>query len=115
MKTPIASSREGYVQLRCEQMMVGLLRLRLAAGVCVLAAGMLLGGGGAVAVADPGSKGSAAHGDHETNVSGQQHSEKAEGRAWQHGHQGRLAWLGWPTRPAAFHRCQKAERRAWRH
>ena len=47
-----------------EQMMVGLLRLRFAAGVCVLAAGLLMGGGGAVAVADPGSSGSVAHGDH---------------------------------------------------
>jgi hypothetical protein len=78
MKTPTASSREGYVQLRCEQMMVGLLRLRLAAGICVLAAGMLLGGGGAVAVADPGSNGSAAHGDHETNASAQQNSPRAK-------------------------------------
>ena len=37
-------------------------RLRFAAGVCVLAAGLLMGGaGGAVAVADPDSSGSAAH------------------------------------------------------
>ena len=41
--------------------MVGLLRLRLAAGVCVLAAGLLMGAGGAVAFADPGSSGSAAN------------------------------------------------------
>jgi hypothetical protein len=62
-----------HVQLRWEQMMVSLLRLRLAAGVCVLAAGMLLGAGGAVA--DPGSSGSGAHG---TNASGQQHSTAAK-------------------------------------
>ena len=48
-----------------EQMVVGLLRLRFAAGVCVLAAGLLMGAGGAIAVADPGASGSAAHGDHE--------------------------------------------------
>ena len=49
--------------------------LRFAAGVCVLAAGLLMGGaGGAVAVADPGSSGSAAHGDDGTNASGQQSS-----------------------------------------
>jgi len=40
------------------------------AGVCVIAAGLLMGGG-AVAVADPGSGGSAAHGDNGTNDSGQ--------------------------------------------
>ena len=52
-----------------EQMMVGLLRLRFAAGVCVLAASLLMGAGGAVAVADPGSSGSAAHGDqHSTDA-----------------------------------------------
>ena len=48
--------------------------LRFAAGVCVLAAGLLMGGG-AVAVADPGSRdssGSAAHGDDGTSASGQQ-------------------------------------------
>ena len=56
---------------RWEQMMVGLLRFRFAAGVCVLAAGLLMGAGGAVAVADPGSNGSAAHGDVGTNASGQ--------------------------------------------
>jgi hypothetical protein len=55
-------------------MMAGLLRLRRAAGVCVLAAALLVGAGGAVAVGDPGSNGSAAHGDHETNASGQQNS-----------------------------------------
>jgi hypothetical protein len=57
-----------------EQMVVGLLRLRFAAGVCVLAAGLLMGAGGAIAVADPDARGSTAHGDHETNTSGQQHS-----------------------------------------
>ena len=46
--------------------------LRFAAGVCVLAAGLLMGSaGGAVAVADPDSSGSAAHGDGGTNASGQ--------------------------------------------
>jgi hypothetical protein len=59
-------------------MMVGLLRLRFAARVCVLAVGLLMGAGGAVAVADPGSSGSAAHGDHETNASGQQQSTRAK-------------------------------------
>ena len=43
---------------------------RFVAGVCVVAAGLLMGGG-AVAVADPGSSGSAAHGDNGTNASGQ--------------------------------------------
>ena len=57
--------------------MVGLSRLRFAAGVCVLAAGLLMGAGGAVAVADPGSSGSAAHGD-EHQRSGQQHSTGAK-------------------------------------
>ena len=56
--------------------MVGLSQLRFAAGVCVLAAGLLIAGaGGAVAVADPGSRdpsGSAAHGDNGTSASGQQ-------------------------------------------
>ena len=43
--------------------------LRFAAGVCVLAAGLLMGAGGAVGVADPGSSGSAAHGDqHSTDA-----------------------------------------------
>src|SRR4029077_7835222 len=46
--------------------------LRFAAGVCVLAAGLLMGSaGGAVAVADPDSTGSAAPGDGGTNASGQ--------------------------------------------
>jgi hypothetical protein len=47
--------------------------LRFAAGVCVLAAALLMmcGAGGAVAVADPGSRGSAAHGDGGSNASGQ--------------------------------------------
>src|SRR6478672_8643840 len=56
-----------------DQMMVGLLRLRFAAGVCVLLAGLLMGAGGAVAVAD--SSGSAAHGD---DASGDQHSTGAK-------------------------------------
>jgi hypothetical protein len=41
-------------------------RLRFAAGVCILAAG-LLAGGGAVAVADPGLGGSSSNGDDGTN------------------------------------------------
>ena len=46
--------------------------LRFAAGVCVLAAGLLMASaGGAVAVADPDSSGSAAPGDGGTNASGQ--------------------------------------------
>ena len=46
--------------------------LRFAAGVCVLAAGLLMGSaGGAVAVADPDSSNSAADGDGGTDPSGQ--------------------------------------------
>src|SRR6185503_9705883 len=50
--------------------MVGLLRFRFAAGVCMLAAGLLMGAGGAVAFADPDSHGSAAHGDAGADASG---------------------------------------------
>ena len=71
-------AQRDHVQLRWEQMMVGLLRLRLTAGVCVLAAALLVGAGGAVAVGDPGSSGSAARGDHETNASGQPQSTGGE-------------------------------------
>ena len=54
--------------------------LRFAAGVCVLAAGLLMGGaGGAVAVADLNSSGSAAHRDAGTTASGQQASTGAKG------------------------------------
>ena len=54
--------------------------LRFAAGVCVLAAALLMGGaGGAVAVADPNSSGSAAHGDAGTTASGQRASTGAKG------------------------------------
>ena len=42
-------------------------RLRFAAGVCVLAGGLLMGGG-VVAVADPGLGGSAPNGDDGTNA-----------------------------------------------
>ena len=53
--------------------MAGLSYFRFAVGVCVLAAGLLIGGaGGAVAGADPGSSGSAAHGDDGANAPGQQ-------------------------------------------
>ena len=54
--------------------------LRFAAGVCVLAAALLMAGaGGAVAVADPNSSGSAAHGDAGTTASGQRASTGAKG------------------------------------
>ena len=57
--------------------MLGLSRVRFAAGVCLLAAGLLMGGaGGAVAVADPDSSSSAADGDDGTHASGQ-HSTTA--------------------------------------
>ena len=57
--------------------MLGLSRVRFAAGVCLLAAGLLMGGaGGAVAVADPKSSSSAADGDDGTHTSGQ-HSTTA--------------------------------------
>ena len=58
--------------------MAGLLRLRFAACACLLAAGLLMGAGGAVAVADPASSGSAANGDDGTNASGQQQSTGAK-------------------------------------
>ncbi len=103
--------------------MVGLLRLRFAAGVCVLAAGLLMGAGGAVAVADPGSSGSAAHGDDGTNASGQQNSTGAKKPKDEPGgtdtkdgwRAARTSRLERATRPAAFHRREKAEGRAWRH
>ncbi|MGY4652886.1 hypothetical protein [Mycobacterium sp. URHB0021] len=60
------------LQLRWKKMMGGLLRWGCAAGVCVLAAGLLMCAGRAVAVADPSSSGTAAHGDHKTDASGQQ-------------------------------------------
>ena len=54
--------------------------LRFAAGVCVLAAALLMGGaGGAVAVADPNSSGSAANGDADTTPSGRHGSTGAKG------------------------------------
>jgi hypothetical protein len=59
--------------------MVGLLRLRFAGSVCVLAAGLLMGAGARVAVADPGSSGSAAHGDDGTNASGAKKPKDAAG------------------------------------
>ena len=55
--------------------MAGLSYVRFAAGVCVLTAGLLIGGvGGAFAVADPDASGSTAHGDNGTNGSGKQRS-----------------------------------------
>ena len=96
--------------------------LRFAAGVCVLAAGLLMGGaGGAVAVADPDSSGSAAPGDGGTNASGQVALPQAARSATLLALGGRRsarnehAWLGPATRPAAFHRREKPEERAWRH
>ena len=81
---------------------VVLLHLRFAAGVCVLAAGLLMGGaGGAVAVADPGSSGSAAHGDDGTNASGQHSTDakKPKERARRHGHRGRHPHTRAPRTP----------------
>ena len=49
----------------------GSVALRFAAGVCVLTAGLVMGAGGGVAVADPDSSGSAATGDDGTNASSQ--------------------------------------------
>ena len=63
-----------------EQMMAGLLRLRFAACACLLAAGLLMGAGGAVAVADPASSGSAANGDDGSPASGQQHPPARKSR-----------------------------------
>jgi hypothetical protein len=51
-----------------EQMTVGLLRLRFATCVCLLAAALLMGAGGGFAIADPGSSSSAANGDDGTNA-----------------------------------------------
>ena len=50
--------------------------VRFAAGVCVLAAGLLMGAGGAVAVADPGSSDSAAHGDQQSTDAKKPKDEK---------------------------------------
>ena len=87
--------------------------LRFAAGVCVLAAGLLMGSaGGAVAVADPDSSGSAAHGDDGTNASGQaalrREARSASTDLAETGSTDEHAWLGPATRPAAFHRREKA-------
>ena len=57
-------------------MMAALLRLRFAACACLLAAVLLVGAGGAVAVADPVTSGSAANG--EDGVNDQQHSPSAK-------------------------------------
>ena len=65
---------------------VRVLRLRFAAGVCVLAAGLLMGGaGGAVAVADPGSSGSAEPGNGGTDASGQHGNGNGASASGQHG------------------------------
>ena len=118
--------------------------LRFAAGVCVLAAGLLMGGaGGAVAVADPNSSGSAAHRDAGTTASGQRlparkarrkrlagrtaktarlarhrtrpaaFGAKGRRKRLRDGQRRRHAWLGPATRPAAFRR-ERPEESAWR-
>jgi hypothetical protein len=58
-------------------MMVSLLRLSCSAGACVLAAGLLMGVGGAVAAADPDSSVSATQTDDPTNASAEQQSTGA--------------------------------------
>ena len=86
--------------------------LRFAAGVCVLAAALLMGGaGGAVAVADPDSSGSAAHGDAGTTASGRQPSTGAKGpKKRLAGRTAKTARLARPaTRPAAFRRERPEE------
>ena len=91
--------------------MVGLLRLCCAAGACVLAAGLLMGVGGAVAAADPDSSVSAAQTDDATNASAEQHSTGARvsrsSSLRRHLHNGWLAYSGRPIRPAAFHRAPR--------
>ena len=88
--------------------MLGLSRVRFAAGVCLLAAGLLMGGaGGAVAVADPDSSSSAADGDDGTNASGQ-HSTTASSPGKRE-----TSTLG--SGPQTFHRRENPEERAWRH
>jgi len=57
--------------------MVSLLRLSRSVGACVLAAGLLLGVGGAVAAADPDSSVSATQTDDPTNASAEQQSTGA--------------------------------------
>ena len=110
-------------------------RLRFAAGVCVLAAGLLMGGG-AVAVADPGLGGSAPNGDDGTNdsvqggptaggpvgnvtdtvretvqgVTGTPASGAQPKPAAFHGRD-KHGGLGPATRPAAFHRRDKPQDR----
>ena len=56
--------------------MAGLRLLRFAACACLLAAGLLMGTGGAVAIADPASSGSAANGDDGSPASGQPTAKK---------------------------------------
>ena len=97
--------------------------VRLAAGVCVLAAGLLMGSaGGAVAVADTDSSGSAVPGDGGTNASGQGSyygEQPGRQRYWRSAEddsaRNEHLWLGPTTRPAASHRREKPEERAWRH
>ena len=94
--------------------------LRLAAGACALAAGLLMGSaGGAVAVADPDSSGSAASGDGGTNVvrPGQHDGEQPGRPRYEHSAQDDSARdehpsVGPTTRPA---RRENPEESAWRH
>ena len=103
------------------EQMVGLSHLRFAAGVCVLAAGLLMGGaGGAVAVADPDSSGSAAHGDDGTNASGQHgNGNDASGQPSTGAKSPVTAWRHRRFRPARQRQWRQrfgpARQRQWRH
>ena len=97
--------------------------LRFAAGVCVLAAGLLMASaGGAVAVADPDSSGSAAPGDGGTNASGQGGTTARSPVGDVTGTlretiQRVTSTLGSGRQPGQqpFHRREKPGGRAWRH
>ena len=84
------------------KMIVALSHLRFAAGVCVLAAGLLMGGaGGAVAVADPDSSGSAAHSDNGTakkpKKTGTATNDRTLSSSGQTGQQTSTAWRKRPA------------------
>ena len=97
--------------------------LRFAAGVCVLAAGLLIASaGGAVAVADPDTSGSAAPGDGGTNASGQGGTTARSPVGNVTGTlretiQRVTSTLGSGRQPGQqpFHRREKPGGRAWRH
>ena len=97
--------------------------LRFAAGVCVLAAALLMASaGGAVAVADPDSSGSAAPGDGGTNASGQGGTTARSPVGDVTGTlretiQRVTSTLGSGRQPGQqpFHRREKPGGRAWRH